>query len=654
MRRCLLLHLASILPYWSLIPPRLVVSRRCPKLRFVPLLGSVLFSTSAFDPKLPARLFPEDPDNRVDIVVGNPPWTYEGTAKTSHREENQLDDERPSGSPKKRDSRWSGTAYARRNELKIPPRSPDWPFLWRCRDFSHPGTRIGMLMKATPFFSLASAAMAARAGVLKAFPNVLLANLSQLRACHLFQETESGIGVSGRRTRTAGPAILFLSNCVRRNPGFVSVMNFPWSPTFRRTGVFDLPGDPPRAVDLKSVWERPGSLKAAAFGTERDVWFLERLSRNPRVCGVIDWCARYGLPVGEGYQSGQAVRAGHLRGLPKVTAQDISCGRIGVDLQPVDHEWVHRSRSPALFKGPLLLLPEGSLSRAPIHGRYTAAFDERDLAFTASFVGVSFAGRRPVLGRALAAVMHSRLVAFQLAFTGGTLGIKQTRIEIPDLAYVRIPPIEELPTRSVETLAAAFGRLQEGLSSSALSSATTVIDGIVEDAAGLSDHDRTLLADSDRRTPAILFETQAARISMGHIPTELELEAYAKSVCDTFNAFASESGDPRLFADRYYVLNPSVWSLKFSLSEPNIEVHTSLIRDEPGQLDKVSVAELGGSELPYLAPARVLRIYTGRDVYFFKPAQYRYFSPSAGQSDADRIVADLMDPELATGEIVAS
>ena len=55
----------------------------------------------------------------------------------------------------------------------------------------------------------------------------------------------------------------------------------------------------------------------------------------------------------------------------------------------------------------------------PIYGRYTAVFDERSIAYNSSFFGISFLGRKPALAHALAAIMHSRLIAYQLALMGG-------------------------------------------------------------------------------------------------------------------------------------------------------------------------------------------------------------------------------------------
>ena len=363
------------------------------------------------------------------------------------------------------------------------------------------------------------------------------------------------------------------------------------------------------------------------------------------MCTFEGWCDKSDLPAGEGYQAGPTMEAAHLVGLPRARAWDVRHGRLADKLKIFDDERVHRSRERSLFKGPLVLFPEGSLTNAPINGRYTAVFDERDIAYNSSFFGVSFLGRNPVLARALAAVMHSRLVAYQLALTGGTVGIKQTKIEVVDLGNVRIPPIEDFSTKQLRSLSIAFDILSKEPQSRTLMKSASMIDHIVETAAGLSDNDRSLLIDADRRTRAIFFETEAARYPMQAPPKRPEIELYAENLCGTFNAFASKADDQVLTPDRYIELAHDLVVVKFTLTTRR-EMNPALVL-KPGRLSEMedaSLEMLGGTELPYLKPAKTLRLYVGQGVYILKPAQYQWFSPAAGQSDADRIVADLMNP----------
>lgn len=640
-------------------PPRGIDGLGC--LRFDPLLDSVLFATSTFEPGLEKRLLPNEAEPNFDVIVGNPPWTYSAEEKALDRnlartgsdgeatdepdaEEGEIDFE-PGGAPEQR----SGTTYARLNRLPIPPRSTDWAFLWRCRELGGPTARTALVMKATPFFSQAPGTHTARDAILRAFNNVTLVNLSQLRMSRLFQEYEGANDQGKQKKRAAGPALLFLSNCLPAGEGSVAVLNFPWSSAFNRTGVFELPADPPKLLDLARVRSQPGLLKAATFGTDRDAWFLERLSRNPNVASFEGWCAAAAVPAGRGFRAGTGMDAAHLVGLLRVTAHDVKRGRVAEHLPIFNDEEVNRSREPELFKGPIVLLPEGSLTAAPFYGRYTAAVDERDIAYNSSFVGVSFHGKPLRLARAFAAIMHSRFIAYQLAFTAGTLGVKQTKVEVVDLEALYLPALKHLSETDLTSLADAFERLVGDEEPGP--AIATRIDTIVERAAGLGEDDRRLLADADRRTRAIFFETETARRSMETKPTPTELHSYADNLCSAFNAFASEPEDQRLRPDRYAELTHDVVIVRLALTD-----HDTRSEDADfhlGTLDEMADAPLdsvGGSELPYLKPSKSLRLYVDSHAYVLKPAQYRCFSPAAGQTDADRIVADLMDPAFPSDE----
>ena len=631
-------------------PPSGIDALNC--LRFEPLQNRVLFATSVFDPGLKQRFVPDGIDCDFDVIVGNPPWTYNPAEKAAARELiDTVDISKKNVSVDsiiaKAETPLSGTNYARVMGLDIPPRSSDWAFLWRCLDFANSTTRIALIMKATPFFSLAPKTQSARDALLRAFPNISLVNLSQLRNSRLFQEYESWDGDQKKKTRTAGPALLFFSNCLPAKFGCVSVMEFHWSSTFNRTGVFELPAELPKFVELDKLRKFPALLKAATFGTDRDAWFLERLSRNPQVTTFEDWLVQLSLPAGRGYKKGTAMDAAHLIGLPDATASDVRYSQLAHKLQPFKDNRVHRSRDSSIFNAPLVLLPEGSISNVPLLGRYTAVFEERDIAYNASFFGISFFGKKYELGRALAAVMHSRLVAYQLALIGGTVGVKQAKIEVVDLANIRLPRIQNLSHKQLLHLSDAYRTLTIYPRSPEATEAAFIIDQIVETAAGLIDLDINLLTDADRRARAIFSESKSARSPMLDVPERPEIERYSENVCATFNSFASTADDQILEPVSYTKLAQDLIIVRLILNTRKAENPSAVLEPAPlDESDHAFLEVLGGSEMPYLKPAKSLRIYLDHNIYLLKPAQYRYFSPAAGQSDADRIVADLMEPSF--------
>ena len=94
--------------------------------------------------------------------------------------------------------------------------------------------------------------------------------------------------------------------------------------------------------------------------------------------------------------------------------------------------------------------------------------------------------------------------------------------------------------------------------------------------------------------------------------------------------------------------------VKFALTERARARGPALRRAPIGELGGTPLTSIGGTELPYLRPAKILRLYIDRAVYMLKPAQYKCFSPAAGQSDGDRIVADLMNHAFPTSDAAVS
>lgn len=601
-------------------------------LKFEPLHGRVLFHASTFDPGLD-EAFGEE---KFDVVVGNPPWTY----RAEEKREDQV--QRKGGTPVRADM--SGTTYARLRKRTLPPRSPDWAFLWRALDFAHPRTRIALIMKATPFLSQDAKVARARDVLLRSLPNVTLVNLSQLRIARLFQEYDAGDADGGRKP-TAGPALIFYSNVLPSVEGEVGLVNLPWSSTFGRTGVFEPPADGPRRLRLDLATAQPGLLKATLFGTERDAWFLERLSRRAGVKALKTWAADIGLALGQGFQAGDTMPADHLEGLPVVSAVNIAAGVIAGNLEPFLGRRAHRGRSPEIFKGPLVLLPEGALTRSPALGRYTAAFDKRDLAYTESFVGVSFAGRDPRLAQAFAGLMHSALVTYQLALCGGTVGVKQTKIEAVDLYATWIPCLEKWPEMAVIELASGYERLVQSAVTrgSGSEAALRRIDDVIADQLRLSEADRELLSDVTRRSAAILFETEGARAALEAHPTASELAAYANALCGVFNGTADEPDDLRLHAAGYTRYVGDLVAVRLRLDTAD---WTPAQWDGPGPkgsaLGGSMIQALHDAPAPYVEPTRTFRLYADDTLIIVKPARYRCFTPATGQNDADQIAGDLM------------
>jgi len=130
----------------------------------------------------------------------------------------------------------------------------------------------------------------------------------------------------------------------------------------------------------------------------------------------------------------------HYDQLRVLTPDDYTPFRIdGRALPRFDHESLHRTRNPAIFKGPLLICPEGSFLNTT--GRYSSTVSRADILYTESFYGVSFAEHELDAALVLSAILSSSLTTFQLAYGGGAWGLERTKVKPNDLLALRIPDL---------------------------------------------------------------------------------------------------------------------------------------------------------------------------------------------------------------------
>ena len=149
-------------------------------LKFDHLIDTTLFEVDSLAGDLPNQITSET----FDAVVGNPPWTFVT---------------RDGGAQKRR---------AFDASTLRPRRSPDQAFLVLAADLAGAKGRVGMVMKATPFFSKDTHAVAARAHLLERLAPVALINLSYLRRENFVS----------RRCRPGAPSLLPMRAWARPRP----------------------------------------------------------------------------------------------------------------------------------------------------------------------------------------------------------------------------------------------------------------------------------------------------------------------------------------------------------------------------------------------------------------------------------------------------
>ncbi len=582
-------------------------------LKFDRLINTTLFEADSLADQLPEKIT----KSRFDAVVGNPPWTFVTTGV------------------KKRRSPDASTLR--------PRRSPDQAFLGLAADLVGDVGRIGMVMKATPFFSKDTHAVAARAHLLERLAPSALINLSYLRREELFPDA-------------VGPALLFFARCaLGPDKTRLLVGSIPWTPDFRRTGVFHLGPGEIRSVPLKQVLATPPFLKAATFGTVRDGWLIERLERE---FPTLDWALTdLGIAKrrhrGQGFKvngAGQSAPPDHYFDLPVITPDVFNPFRLQLEnLHKLTHKTLHRTRNPSIFKGPLLVCSKAGSDAGAERGRFSAAVFEHDALYSENFTGVSFATSDQPLGYVLSGILNSSIVSFQLAMGGPTWGLERPTVLPHDLLSLRIPHLNTADTsllRAVidaESLAANHPGDHQVLSR---------LDEAVFDLYDLEHDERVLVRESVSRARYLIFENRGERIGLTASPDSDCLRAYAAQVTGSVDAYLRARNERHLEAIVYPAKLengnlaagvPGITAVRFMMApggpgeKPVVHIGDA---KELGSLTNLLRGQLEADIPPYLNERRQMRLYSDEDLFILKPSETRYWTQTLGLNDADAILAD--------------
>jgi len=582
-------------------------------LKFDHLIGETLFEADSLSESLPDALTAQP----FDAVVGNPPWTFVGQQ----------------GASRKRAKDDLGTLR--------PRRSPDQAFLSLAAKLAGDAGRIGMIMKATPFFSKDVHAVEARKVLLERLTPVALINLSYLRREELFPDA-------------VGPALLFFSRCALASDAKrILVGSVPWTPDFRRTGMFNVGPGEIRSVPLDRVLAIPPFLKAATFGTVRDGWLIERLEREfPTLGSVLDTLGRSESDHrGQGFQvkgdSNEPPK--YYSRLKVVTPDAFTAFRLREEaLPPFTHKSLHRPRREGIFRGPLLICSKVGNSSGTERGRYSAAVHEDDVLYTQNFYGVSFRDADPDYAFALSGILNSSLTAFQFALGGPTWGLERPTVEPHDLLSLRVPPLQKISRSELESLVSA-----ERAAAKAPTGATlAALDQAVFDLYDLEPEERVLAADSVERARYLIFENRRERVGLVAPPGAETLKDYARQVTLTVNAYLRARGerhveavvyDKRLTHADWPAGIPGVTAVRFVMAAGGPGAEPTVRDGDPADLEVLATMLRGQFDSdvpPYLNERRQLRLYGDEDVFILKPTEVRYWTRTAGLNDADVILAD--------------
>lgn len=572
-------------------------------LKFDKLIGTTLFEADTINDDLPEAILKEP----FDAVVGNPPWTFVGKSKVARRRKPGV-----------------GTR---------PRRSPDQEFLWVAARLAGSTGRIGMILKATPFFSNDPLAVEARQALLHHFMPVALVNLSALRKEGLFPGAK-------------GPALLFFArHAMAKSNERLLVGSVPWTADFHRNGVFQIGPADFKTVSLERVLRAPSMLKATTFGTVRDGWLIEKLNRYYPTLEEVLQEERLDRR-GQGFKLNGDVMYAVPKEYFKLSILDTdhyTPFRISAkELPPFRHKALHRERNPKIFNGPLLICPKAAAQT----GRYSVAYCAQPVLYNESFYGISFKGRDRRVAKVLSAILNSSLTTFQLAFGGGTWGLERPTIEPVDLLSLRIPRISSVAPEVLQAVIDAEAAAAEAPEDAAR---LVQLDTAVCALYGLESDETTIIEECIERARMLSSEARKQRLCFTAGPTPDALTAYAGEVITTVNAYLRARGKRHLQATIYSqrltprdVSSPGVTAVRFAMVPGAPTQVPTILTGNAAEVSGLAAAlsDKASATIPYLNERRQLRVYQQNDLFVLKPSEVRYWTRTSGLNDADAILAD--------------
>ena len=569
-------------------------------LRFEPLIGKTLIIGDAHDveknPGGQTALTGQGSLRTFDLIVGNPPWSYPGkSARAARRSGNN------------------------RNDI-CSPRGVSLDFVGNAMRFASSKTRFGLVLSAIQFFSRSRTGVYAAHQLIEALSPITLVSLSY----------QSGWLFS----RSKLPAVILLARHRPSDDTAITAVQVPWSPVGARTHTFEISRDDIVTLPLADWRRKPEFLKAAFFGSRRDLALLDKLTTDH--ASLVDRLSEFDTKLRAGLKLGDQSRDSRfLHGLPLLTKADLRSFLMPDDLASYDGEGAERPRSRDTYRAPLLLVREFLNS----DGRPVAAMSGRDVVFTDAFFGAALPADRSRVGGIIAAILSSSLASWFFLMTASTFGLWMQRVLLRDIEYMPIPDLETLSTTEAGRRLAGFA--QELHTSPLEDDRWRGVDEAVFDLYKLDNADRVVVRDGLFRAT---WQWKAGRTqSADAAEIEPHVLAYANTFLTAVDAWLSVANRRHMRGEVFDLpISAPLRVVRFVVEEgsgPSVARVMRLqanLRDILDQIGERLDVQLGTS----LVGHRALRVYGPDEVVIIKPAARRHWMGVTALEDADAVIAD--------------
>ncbi|MBR8235741.1 MULTISPECIES: class I SAM-dependent DNA methyltransferase [unclassified Burkholderia] len=458
-----------------------------------------------------------------DIVVGNPPWTGlkgEAAVALNNCMTGLLADlATPSpGLSKVPDVEFSSESQSISRESEddamVPSQlvarygSPDVAFLLASARWAKPAGALGFALHARLLFQ--PEAYELRRRVFSAVRVTGIMNFAALRQDKKLWPTNSApfmLLVAQNEKPVGGESFFFVSP--------------KHEPQLAEMGQFRVDPSAAISIPLRLIGSSVYALKAVFKGGLLGVDLLNRIQKKSSRT-VAQQLESANLKFWSGYQLGKELKrtqsAAHLEGLPLATlAMRFSVPKHATPFGLTHVQW---PRAREIYRGPLLLFRESPKSDRALRG---ALYAESDAAYSESFFGLSFHGRKTLkpLVDLLYVLSYSDLFLYYQLLTSPKFGVERDSSLQSDLDAFPLVDIDGVDGNLRKEVAAVAAALRSG------EECWNRVDSVMASLYDLSAADEQLIQD----TLAMELPFTGTRKGASESVTPVQLQAYT----ETFN-----------------------------------------------------------------------------------------------------------------------
>ncbi|MGH7134495.1 MAG: hypothetical protein ACREHD_02080, partial [Pirellulales bacterium] len=352
--------------------------------------------------------------------------------------------------------------------------------------------------------------------------------------------------------------------------------------------------------------------------------------------------AKHNIEMHQGYIEGNRERPvpPELHELRCLTGGEMPPFELTVDgLPPFTEEFLQWPRSPAIYRGPLLLC------RSALHGnRIVAAYCNDDVVYSRSQHGASFATGDRSFAFYLNGVLNSSLGTYLTFLTCTHWGVEKQELLPNDALRLPIPDPAGADRKIVDKLLNVERELREAARAGHHENARVArLDELVFQLYDLEPFERVIVEDMVNTT--IDFQRKHEASDAVQPASVQDCQAFAEHLMAVIQPFFDTLKQRRMLAEILDVDAP-LRVARFEIVPWSANGRSAVVVRQAPEFDNVlgEIADSLDEPLSFdIRTRRHLRVYAGDAFYVIKPSQRRFWTRSAGLADGDAVMKDLLE-----------